>query len=137
MPSLVPPPPPPLRRTDREPSSRSPRAAASAHVPLPAVIAALGRARPACTVYALASSDPLVQIHAGLYALQQAGHIGLKQRFSEDDLRRRLDCRSLDDSLRTYASKGVFVDIEGAGLVYFEVRDGGNYYPEIADQVLI
>jgi hypothetical protein len=134
MPSLVPALHPVLERAHPR---ASPGPAAGGRRPLAEVITALGRARPACTVYALESCDHLVQIYAGLYALQQAGHIRLKQRFSEDDLRRRLGSRSLDNGLQSYASKGLFVDIEGAGLVYFEVRDGGNYFPEIADHVLV
>jgi hypothetical protein len=137
MSSLVPALRPSVHRPRPAPSVARAKAATHEHRSLVEVAADLDRARPVCTVYALSNSDHLVQIYAGLFALSRAGHIRLRQRFAVKCLRQRLSGVPVDEEVFSDAANGVFVDIEGAGLVYFETRDCGNYYPEIADHVLL
>jgi hypothetical protein len=106
-------------------------------LPLSDIKASLARGRPVCTVYAPVHSEHVLQIYAGLYALHEAGDIRVRQRFAAADLQRRLagtgiDYKTFDESLH-----GLLVDIEGAGLVFFDVRDGGNYRADIMDGVLV
>ena len=115
---------PPLAGVRREP-------------PLAEVRAFLARAKPSCTLYVYPHSEHVSQIYAGFYALRESGSVALRQAFDPAELRRRLagtaiDCRSFDDSLH-----GLLVGIDGAGLVFFDVRDGGGYRREILDEVAI
>jgi hypothetical protein len=100
------------------------------------VCQALSRAKPKCTLYAFSYSEHVLQIYAGLYALHEAGVIALEQRFAADDLVRRLG-KPVDAKFFSNALNGLFVDVDGAGLVFFDVRDGINYYADIADDLVL
>lgn len=100
------------------------------------LIAALARVRPACTVYAVSHSEHVLQIYAGLYALHEAGCIRVRQRFGAHELQRRLAARG-DDPVLSKTLNGLFVEIEGVGLVFFDVRDGANYYPHILERLVL
>jgi hypothetical protein len=101
------------------------------------VKASLARARPKCIIYACSHADHLTQLYAGLYALHEAGIIQVKQRFGPHHLRRRLGCTGVNDVIFSRTLNGLFVDVEGAGLVFFEVRDGANFYQDIVERVAI
>jgi hypothetical protein len=103
--------------------------------PLSEIKAALARARPACTVYAPVHSEHVLQIYAGLYALHEAGDIRVRQRFAAADLERRVAGTSIDYTNFGESLHGLLVDVEDAGLVFFDVRDGGNYRVDIMDAV--
>jgi len=113
------------------------------HVPAPPqlalaeVMAALGRARPLCRIYARSCSHHVSQIYAGFDALCQAGQIRVTQHFGREALRRRLGAGPVDEGALSTATNGVLVDVDGAGLVFFDVRDGANFYSDIAERVLI
>jgi hypothetical protein len=99
------------------------------------VLASLGKAR--CTVYARSLTQHVLQIYTGLYALHAAGLIELRQRFGARALRDRLGHPPLDARFVADDLNGLFVDVEGAGLAFFDVRDGGNSYSELADRVIL
>lgn len=105
--------------------------------PLAEVLAYLARARPSCTLYVYPHSEHVSQIYAGFYALREAGSVSVRQAFDPAEVRRRLagtaiDCKSFNESLH-----GLLVGIDGAGLVFFDVRDGGGCRREILDEVVI
>ncbi len=121
----------PLTETD------APLAEVKADPPLAEVEAFLARAKPSCTLYVYPHSEHVSQIYAGFYALRESGSLTVRQAFDPAELRRRLagtaiDCKSFDDSLH-----GLLVGIDGAGLVFFDVRDGGSYRREILDEVAV
>jgi hypothetical protein len=120
----------------RERPLRAPPAPRKRSLALADVCQALSRAKPKCTLYAFSYSEHVLQIYAGLYALHEAGIITLEQRFAPDDLVQRLG-KPLDAKFLSHALNGLFVDVDGAGLVFFDVRDGINYYAEIADDVVL
>jgi hypothetical protein len=99
------------------------------------VLASLAGAR--CTVYARSLSDHVLQIYTGLYLLHAAGFIELRQRFGARALRDRLGRPPLAEKLVAGDLNGLFVDIEGVGLVFFDVRDGANSYGELAGRVAL
>jgi len=99
------------------------------------VLASLRGAR--CTVYARSLSNHVLQIYTGLYLLHAAGRIELRQRFGARPLRDRLGPPALDARFAAADLNGLFVDIEGAGLVFFDVRDGGDCYGELAGRVAL
>jgi hypothetical protein len=99
------------------------------------VLASLGRTR--CTVYARSLSDHVLQIYTGLYLLHAAGFIELRQRFGARALRDRLGRPPLAEKLVAGDLNGLFVDIDGVGLVFFDVRDGANSYGELAGRVAL
>jgi hypothetical protein len=120
-----------------DPVVPDPSSAAKADPPLAEVKAFLARAKPSCTLYVYPHSEHVSQIYAGFYALREAGSATLRQAFDPAEVRRRLagtaiDCRSFDESLH-----GLLVGIDGAGLVFFDVRDGGSYRREILDEVAV
>lgn len=124
-------------RQSRPPPERAPIEAAAPPLALAEVRSALAHARPACTVYACSRSKHVLQIYAGLYALHQAGHIRLKQRFGPDALRQRLAPGPIDEGVLSTGANGLLVDVERAGLVFFDVRDGANFYRHTAERALI
>src|SRR3954469_5536646 len=95
--------------------------------PLSEIKAALARARPLCTVYAPVHSEHVLQIYAGLYALHESGTIRVRQRFAAAELRQRVAGTGIDATKFGEGLHGLLVDIEGTGLVFFDVRDSGNY----------
>jgi hypothetical protein len=105
--------------------------------PLPEIKAALRRAGAVCTVYAPVHSEHVLQIYAGLYALHESGDIRVRQRFAAADLQRRLADTGIDYTTFGESLHGLLVDLEGAGLVFFDVRDGGNYRGDIMDAVAV
>jgi hypothetical protein len=114
-----------------------PLAGEKADPPLAEVEAFLARAKPSCTLYVYPHSEHVSQIYAGFYALRESGSVTVRQAFDPAELRRRLagtaiDCKSFDDSLH-----GLLVGIDGAGLVFFDVRDSGTYRREILDEVAV
>jgi hypothetical protein len=111
------------------------RSAPRRELALTEVLASLRQAR--CTVYARSLSPHVLQIYAGLYALHAAGLIELRQRFGARALQQRLGHPALDAKFAAAGLHGVFVDVEGAGLVFFDVRDGGESYGELAGRVTI
>src|SRR5712671_2523043 len=111
------------------------RPLARGELALAEVLASLGRTR--CTVYARSLSDHVLQIYTGLYLLHAAGFIELRQRFGARPLRDRLGPPALDARFAAADLNGLFVDIEGAGLVFFDVRDGGDCYGELAGRVAL
>jgi hypothetical protein len=106
-------------------------------IALAEVKARLGRERPLCTIYAVGDLDHTLQIYAGLYALHRAGCIRVRQRYARRDLIRRLAPVPLDGERLDKALSNLFVDVEGVGLVFFDVRDSGAYFPEIVDRVAL
>jgi hypothetical protein len=101
------------------------------------VKAALARARPECTVYALSNADHTFQIYAGLYALHRAGCIRLRQRYARHELVSRLAPVPLQGERWAKAMGNLFVDVEGVGLVFFDIRDSAGYFPEIVDRLAL
>jgi hypothetical protein len=81
--------------------------------PLAEVAAALRHARPRCVLHAASRSDHVMQIFAGLHALHARGWIRLARRNAGEDV------------------AGVQVEVEGAGPVFFDVRDGPDLYPAV------
>ncbi|TAK84939.1 MAG: hypothetical protein EPO20_12180 [Betaproteobacteria bacterium] len=67
----------------------------------------------------------------------EAGRILLKQRFGPNHLRRRLPHLVPDDPVFSTSANVLFVDVEGARLVCMDVRDGANYYGQVADKVVL
>src|SRR6185503_14569744 len=120
------------------PEARAPLVREKAQLPpLAEVEAFLARAKPSCTLYVYPHSEHVSQIYAGFYALRESGSITVRQAYDPAELRRRLagtaiDRRSFDESLH-----GLLVGIDGAGLVFFDVRDGGGYRREILDEVAV
>jgi hypothetical protein len=134
MPALV------QTNTQRHEQSRSSaplRSAAREERALAEVLASLARTRPVCTVYARSRSNHVLQIYTGLYVLHAARLIELRQRFDARALGDRLGGRPLEGKFAAGDLNGLFVDIEGAGLAFFDVRDGGHSYGELADRVTI
>jgi len=99
--------------------------------------ASLGRARPTCTIYARPHGEHVLQIYAGLYALHAAGRIRVRQRFAPEALRKRLAGSAIDCNMFRADLHGLLVDVEGAGLVFFDVLDGASCRPEILEQVSV
>ena len=124
-------------RTDERRAAEAIRLVVPKDLPLSDVKASLARSRPVCTVYAPVHSEHVLQIYAGLYALHEAGQIRVRQRFAAADLRRRLAGTGVDYTTFDASLHGLLVDLEGAGLVFFDVRDGGNYRADIIDAVLV
>lgn len=91
--------------------------------------AALGRARPVCTLYALSRSEHLQQIYAGFYGLHEAGLIRLEQRFELPS--------GIATSFGAARLHGLFVRVENAGLVFLDVRDGPRYFAELLPQLAL
>jgi hypothetical protein len=81
----------------------------------------LSRARPRCTVYVGAHTGHVLQLYAGLYLLHAQGCIRLHQSF-----------KAAPPSAHPY---GLFVEVEGAGLVYFDVHDGANFDAALLQRV--
>ena len=121
-------------RADTGPRSANAR---GPHVPLAAVREALARERPRCTLYALSDSDHTLQIYAGFYALHCAGSIRLRQSHSRDELMRKLAPVPLEGKRLSKALYNLFVDMEGVGLVFFDIRDSAGYYPELVDRIAL
>jgi hypothetical protein len=96
----------------------------------------LGRERPACTVYATSYCEHLLQIYAGLYALHEAGVIRVRQRFGREALRRRLGGLA-DARLLAPEAGALVVDIEDAGLAFFDVRDDAGGWMALSDRLLV
>lgn len=111
--------------------------ARSRELPLAKVKAAIARERPRCIVYATSRTDHTLQLYSGLYALRDAGCIALRQRHGRPALMRRLRPAPLEGGRLDKALDNLFVDVEGTGLVFFDVRDSGAWFPEIADRVSI
>jgi hypothetical protein len=105
--------------------------------PLSQIRAALERARPECTVYACSQSEHVLQIYAALYGLHESGQIRLRQRFSLDALRARLAAAGGAGERLDAELHGLLAEVEGAGLVFFDVRDDADYYRGIADAVAL
>ncbi|HZR68540.1 MAG TPA: hypothetical protein VFB01_05710 [Burkholderiales bacterium] len=106
-------------------------------VPLAQVKAAIARARPLCTVFATSRTDHTVQLYSGLYALRDAGCIRLRQRHARAAAMRRLGAEPIERSRLTKVLENLLVDVEGAGLVFFDVRDSGAWFPEVAERVAL
>lgn len=96
----------------------------------------LSRRRPLCTIYASSYCEHLLQIYAGLYALQEAGAILVRQRFGAEALRRRLGGMA-DAKLLSPEAGALVVDIEGAGLVLFDVRDDAAGWMALAERLVL
>lgn len=101
------------------------------------VLGRLARARPRCILYARSASDHVLQVYAGFYALHAAGAIELRQRFGARALGARLSPPPIDARFLSSRLDGLFADVEGAGLVFFDMRDGGNSYSELAARVAL
>jgi hypothetical protein len=112
-----------------------PGAAPRSELALSAVLGALRRIR--CTVYARSLSNHVLQIYTGLYALHAARLIELSQRFGARALGERLGAAPLEAGFASRDLNGVFVDVEGAGLAFFDVRDSGTSYGELAEHVTV
>src|SRR5438105_3346613 len=100
------------------------------------VKAALAASRPRCVVYANSYCEHVMQLYAGLYVLRLEGSIHLDQKFGRGSLNYRLG----EALAARFASKplpALLLDVEGAGLVLFDLRDGGNFYDEALDQVAL
>jgi glycosyltransferase involved in cell wall biosynthesis len=87
------------------------------------VKAFLARRVPRCTIYVCPHFEHVLQIYAGLYALHAEGCIAVRQRFAP--------------ALPVSPPHGLFVEVEGAGLVYFDVHDGANFQPEVLERVAL
>lgn len=99
--------------------------------------AALARERPRCTVHALGNEDHTLQLYAGLYALHRSGCIRLGQRHSRGELLTRLARLRIDEERLARLLANLFVEIDDVGLVFFDVRDSGGWFPEILDRVIL
>jgi hypothetical protein len=113
------------------------RKPAATDIALAEIKATLARERPVCTVYARSSSDHTVQIYAGLHALHAAGTLRLRQRFGAGELARRLGPLPRQEAFTARTLNGVFVDVAGAGLVFFDVRDSAEYYGDVVGRVAL
>jgi hypothetical protein len=111
--------------------------ARSRDLPLAEVKAAIARERPRCTVFATSRTDHTLQLYSGLYALRDAGCIRLRQRHGRGALIRRLAPAPLEGARLDKVLENMFVDVDGAGLVFFDVRDSGAWFPEIAQRVVL
>ncbi len=111
--------------------------ARSRDLPLADVKAAIARERPRCTVFTTSRADHTLQLYSGLYALRDAGCIRLRQRHGRAAVMRRLAPAPLEGGRLDKALDSLFVDVDGAGLVFFDVRDSGAWSPEIAERVVL
>jgi hypothetical protein len=102
---------------------------------LATVLASLSR--PRCTLYARSRMEHVLQIYAGLYSLAAARLIDLRQSFGAQALAERLGGPPLDGKFLAQDLNGLFVDIAGAGLAFFDVRDSGESYGELAERVTV
>jgi hypothetical protein len=100
------------------------------------VLERLAGHRPACTVYASSYCEHLLQIYAGLYALHEAGAIRVRQRFGAEPLRRRLGGMA-DAKLLSPEAGALVVDLEGAGLVLFDVRDDAAEWTALSERLVL
>jgi hypothetical protein len=102
---------------------------------LATVLASIAGTR--CTVYARSRMEHVLQIYAGLYSLHAARVIDLRQRFDAQALAARLGRTPLDGRFLAEDLNGLFVDIEGTGLAFFDVRDSGASYGELCERVTV
>lgn len=120
------------------PPAASARTEAGAHhVPLAQVKTDIARARPLCTVFATSRTDHTVQIYTGLCALRDAGCIRLRQRHARAAAICSLGAAPIERSRFAKVLENLLVDVEGAGLVFFDVRDSGAWFPDVADRVAL
>jgi hypothetical protein len=103
-------------------------------VRLSEVKSALAASRPRCIVYANSYCEHVMQLYAGLYVLRLDGAIDLDQKFGRGALNHRLG-EPLAAGFASKSLPALLLDVEGAGLVLFDLRDGGNFYEEALDQV--
>lgn len=101
------------------------------------VILALTKVRPICTVYAHCTSKHVQQIYTGLYALNEIGAIRLKQSFNINVIQNKFKVNTGKKGLFSKTANGLFVDIEGLGLIFLDVRDSSDFYMELLDHVAV
>jgi hypothetical protein len=85
------------------------------------VKSSLARGRPRCIVYVGEHTEHVLQLYAGLYLLHAQGCIALHQTFAP--------------APPSAHPHGLFIDLEGAGLVYFDVHDGANFDAALLQRV--
>ena len=106
-------------------------------LPLAQVKAEIAREKPQCTVFAASRTDHTLQLYAGLYALRDAGCIRLRQRHGRAAASRELAPAVLEARRLDKALDNLLVDVEGRGLVFFDVRDSGAWFPDIAGRAAL
>jgi hypothetical protein len=104
---------------------------------LTTVLSELRTHKPDCTLYSVSDEAHTAPIYAGLYALHCEGLIKLRQRFRGADLQGRLPDLPGTHKLLDRSAAALFVDVNGVGLVCFDVRDGGSYYDEVLPHVAL